>query len=109
MLMLSKERQFLEDICAQRNLKFEAVYNTGPGKTSKSDESFLVQNIRTFGLAESEIVFDLHSGIKELLDIENRFKPDEKPENPEKVAEKPEKVVEPAKKLFFKKIQKIIS
>jgi hypothetical protein len=58
---------------------------------------------------ESEIVFDLHSGIKELLDIENRFKPEEKLENPEKVAEKPEKVVEQTKKLFFKKIQQIIS
>jgi hypothetical protein len=43
--------------------KFEAVY-TPAGKTAKSENRFLIQNIRTFGLTESEIVMDLHNGVK---------------------------------------------
>jgi protein-arginine kinase len=82
---LSKEPQFLGDICSQRYLSFEPVYATTPsGKAIKSEAKFLVQNIRTFGLTELDIVMDLYSGVKEIVDIENRFKP------VEPVAEKPQ-------------------
>ena len=55
--------------------KFEAVY-TPAGKTAKTENRFLIQNIRTFGLTESEIVMDLHNGVKEIVDIEKRFNPE---------------------------------
>ena len=59
------------------------------GKSSKLEEEiFLVRNDRTFGLTESEIVLDVQNGVRELLDIENRLKP-EVPEVPD-AAEKPE-------------------
>ena len=98
---LSKELQFLGDICSQRYLSFEAVYGTTPsGKpVKKPDEKFLVQNIRTFRLTELDIVMDLHNGVKEIVDIENRFKP------VEIVVEKPEKsaIIQPKTKVALPK------
>ena len=62
------------------------------GKSSKLEEEiFLVRNDRTFGLTESEIVLDVQNGVRELLDIENRLKP-EVPEVPD-AAEKPEPIL----------------
>ena len=73
---ISKEAQLLGDICSQRHLAFESVYATTPsGKPLRTEDKFLVQNIRTFGVTELDIVMDLYSGVKEIVDLENRLKP----------------------------------
>jgi hypothetical protein len=73
-------------------------------KTSSKveEEIFLVENDRTFGLSEAEIVLDLQSGVRELLDIENRLKSDEVPVPEEKPAPTPKKSEEPKPKFKIK-------
>ena len=46
----------------------------------------MVENDRTFGLSEAEIVLDVQAGVRELLDIENRLKPEKVPDETENPA-----------------------
>jgi len=79
LVYLSQEQQFLEEICQQRSLKFTFI------KSRKSGDIYSIETIKSFGLTETEIVSDLHTGIKEILDLENRFKPAEPEEKPDQM------------------------
>ena len=68
---LGEENLFRDEIFHQHNLAFEdAITN----KNDNIEHFYEISNKRTFGLTETEILQDVYRGVREIINIETRYK-----------------------------------